>query len=193
MRRLVLASSSPRRQQLLADAGFAASIVEPEYEEDLTLRLPPAELVKFLSRGKAESVAPRAPDAVIVAGDTIVVHEGRVLGKPHEPARAKEMLRELSGTTHFVITGFTVLDAGSGRAVSDAIEARIFFKTLGEEVIASYVATGEPLDKAGAYAVQGKGGEFIERIEGDFATVVGLPISRLAEILPEFGITRRAS
>lgn len=188
MRRLVLASTSPRRLKLLTDAGFSFESIAPEYEEDMTLLLPPAELVKHLSRGKAESVASKVQDGILIAGDTIVVYEGEVIGKPYTESRAREMLRQLSGSVHSVLTGVTVLDTKTGETVSEAIEAKIHFKTLSDLEIDAYVGTGEPLDKAGAYAIQGEGRKFVERIDGDFVTIVGLPIARITEILRSFGI-----
>lgn len=187
-RRLVLASTSPRRLKLLTDAGFAFEAIAPDYEEDMTLPMPPVELVKFLSQGKAESIANKVSDGVIVAGDTFVAYQDTPIGKPHTAERAIEMLKLLSGTEHSVLTGFTVLDTRSGKLVSEAIEAKIHFKTITDAEIEAYVATGEPLDKAGAYAIQGEGRKFVERIDGDFVTIVGLPVKRIIEVLKEFGI-----
>ncbi len=188
MRRLFLASTSPRRLKLLTDAGFAFESVEPDYAEDMTRALPPAELVQFLSKAKAESIIGKVPKGVIVAADTFVVHEGKPVGKPHTAERAKEMLRLLRGSEHSIITGYAVIDRENGKEVAGSVEAHVRMRDMTDAEIDDYVATGEPLDKAGAYAIQGEGAKFIERIDGDFVTIVGLPVARITEILKEFGI-----
>ena len=180
---LILASASPRRRELLEKAGLQFIVVASNYEEDMTLRLSPPELVKFLSQGKAEAVRAAHPNSLILAADTIVVLGNQILGKPHTPERAKEMLTALSGTNHSIITGFTVLDSGSGKSISDAVETKVMFKKLSERQIDEYIATGEPLDKAGAYAIQLGGARFVERMEGDYANAIGLPVTEVLQAL----------
>lgn len=156
----------------------------------MTQRLAPLELAKALSRGKAESVAKKhhGEDVLVIGADTFIALGNEVLGKPHTPEKAKEMLQKVSGTVHSVITGLTVIDCATGKTTSDAVEVKIFFKTLTEAEIDAYIATGEPLDKAAAYAAQMIGGLFIEKIEGDFSALVGLPLPTLYKRLKEFGV-----
>ena len=188
-RKIVLASTSPRRKKLLADTGLVFEAVAPKYEEDMTLPLAPHELAEHLARGKAESVAVAYPDAIIIASDTLIGFKEKVLGKPHTSEKACEMLRMLSGETNTIFTGLAMIDTKSGRTITKVIEARVQFRKLSDQEIGDYVATGEPLDKAGAFAIQGLGGALIENIEGDWSGAVGLPISQLLEILRnDFGI-----
>jgi septum formation protein len=187
MKRIVLASESPRREEILRSAGLDFTTEASHYEEDLSIEMPPRELAVHLSREKADAVARRHPDAIVIAADTLVVLEGRVLGKPRTAEEAALMLRSLSGKAHSVITGYAVKDSGTGKTRSASVETRVWFRPLLDEEIAGYVKSGEPMDKAGAYAVQGRGGAFVERVEGDFLNVVGLPLNALLETLREFG------
>lgn len=188
MKKLILASTSPRRKELLTQTGIPFEIVASSYEEDMTLELSPAELVKHLSLSKARAVAEKVQDAVVVGADTIVVFENKIIGKPHTNEKAKETLQGLNGKQHSVFTGFTVMDADTKKFVSKSAETKIYFKNNSEKEIDAYVATGEPLDKAGAYAIQGLGGKLIDRIEGDHSSVIGLPITKVLEVLKDFGI-----
>ena len=131
------------------------------------------------------SVAKRARDAVVISADTIVWLDGMVLGKPSDAANAKLMLKKLSGQTHEVYTGICVTDSKSGKSVSDYAVTKVNFKVLDEDEIDRYISTGEPMDKAGAYGIQGKGCLFVESIEGDYLNVVGLPAMKLSKILKE--------
>jgi len=185
MKKIILASISPRRKELLEKAGFVFDIVPSEYEEEMDLRLTPSGLAKYLSMKKAMKVAARYNDAVVIAADTFIVHEDRILGKPHTPEVAREMLRSLSGKEHSVVTGFTVAHLEKCKLVSHTSETRVKMKPLSEEIIESYIATGEPLDKAGAYAIQGGGGELVEAISGDLSTVIGLPVDDVLKTLQE--------
>ncbi|NUM25360.1 MAG: septum formation inhibitor Maf [Candidatus Buchananbacteria bacterium] len=187
-RSIILASTSPRRKQLLTEAGLVFEIAESNYEEDLTLPLKPEDLALELSRGKAQAVAKLYPDAIIIAADTMVVYENQILGKPHTATTAKAMLSMLNGRKNLVITGFTVIDTKTNRIVSKAVTSTVYFKQLTPKQIAEYVATGEPLDKAGAYAVQGHGSALIEKIEGDRLNIVGLPMNDLLSVLKDFGV-----
>lgn len=131
----------------------------------------------------------RHADSIIIAADTIGVLEGRILGKPLDAHHARKMLAEMSGRCHSVITGFTVVDSATNRAVSRTVETKVFFRKLNKSEIDRYVRTGEPLDKAGAYAIQGLGALLVDRIEGDYSNVIGLPLCELAVVLKRFGVT----
>lgn len=192
MKRVFLASTSPRRKELLGHAGIVCEVVPTTYEEDMSLKLPPAELATYLSRGKARSALPLPAPGVVVAADTFVVLGGQVLGKPYSPERAKEMLRALSGVSHEVITGFTVLDTEQDKEVSKAVSTSVRFKVLDERVIDIYIASGEPLDRAGAYAIQGGGAAFVDHIEGEYSNVVGLPMTEVLEALRAFGVASQS-
>jgi septum formation protein len=191
MKRLILASTSPRRHEILAQSRLAFEAEAPEYEEDMTLERPPAELAEQLSRGKAEAVASRHQheSVVVLAADCFAAIDGVILGKPHTPANAAAMLHRLSGRYHDYFTGYTIIDCMTGKSVSDVVRTRVHFRELTETEIERYVATGEPLDKGGGYAIQGYGGVFIDRIEGDYYNVVGLPLSSVVPALRQFGIS----
>lgn len=189
MRRIILASTSPRRQEILRSLGVRFEVVAPQVEESFSSALPPAEIAKELARRKVEEVASRVtPPALIIGADTIVVHQEKVLGKPRDEREAKEILAALQGDEHTVFTGVAVLGLPEGRLITDHAATRVFFTPLTAEEIAAYVATGEPLDKAGAYAAQGRGALFLRRIEGCYFNVVGLPVSLLCYLLRQFGI-----
>ncbi|MCK9351823.1 MAG: Maf family protein [Candidatus Paceibacterota bacterium] len=189
-KKLILASGSPRRKELLEKAGFLFEVVVSEYEEDMTLQLSPTELVKHLSYGKAETVANTHPDAIVLSADTIVVLDGTVLGKPHTGERAKEMLRMLSGKQHSVWTGFTIILKSEEKSISRAVESKVIFKDLSDKEIEEYIATGEPLEKAGAYAIQMLGQKFVEKTDGDIPNIIGLPIDEVQqELRKNFGFS----
>jgi septum formation protein len=185
--RLILASESPRREALLRQVGLEFEIVPSGADEQIAEGAPPAESAERLALEKARRVASGRSAGLVIGADTVVVLEGAILGKPAGPREAAEMLRRLSGREHQVITGVAVVDAATGAERSDSVATRVRFAPLGEETIARYVATGEPLDKAGAYAIQGFGALLIEGIQGCYPNVVGLPLRRLAELLAEFG------
>jgi len=188
MRQIILASASPRRRELLALTGLKFRVDPGDYQEDMSIPLDPHRLGRFLSLEKAKSVAPRHGDALIIAADTFIVFRGGLLGKPHKAGEAKRMLLMLNGKKHSVITGFTILDTASGKRLSRSVETKVTFGKLTEEEIDAYVRSGEPLDKAGAYAIQGLGSVVVKEIEGDYFNVIGLPLSALAEGLKKFGI-----
>jgi septum formation protein len=187
-RPVVLASASPRRRELLENIGLKFTVDPAEIAEIQTAKLKPAELAKELSRHKARAAASRHADSIIIAADTFGVLDGVILGKPVDERHARKMLAGLSGRYHSVITGFTVIDSASGRIVTRAVETRVYFRKLSRSEITRYVKTGEPLDKAGAYAIQGLGALLVERIEGDYCNVIGLPLCALAGVLRRFGI-----
>jgi len=184
---IVLASASPRRKELLEMLGVKdLKIIPAEGEELAPENAAPDELVKALSAAKAREVAAKCPQALIIAADTIVWHRNRVFGKPRDEAEAVHMLEELSGESHEVYTGITVINGG--REHSECEVSRVHFRSLTAEEIAAYVALGEPMDKAGAYGAQGKAAIFVRGIEGDFFNVMGLPLCRLSEMLKEEGV-----
>ncbi|MFH1703795.1 MAG: Maf family protein [Nitrospirota bacterium] len=189
MRKIILASASPRRKEILRKTGLNFSICTSDYKEDINLSLKPRALAKFLSHKKAETVAHKYKNAIIIAADTFIVFKNRLLGKPHTDKEAEKMLNMLNGKAHSVITGFTIMDTASKKILSRSVETKVYFKKLGRKEINAYVRSKEPLDKAGAYAIQGLGSVFIERIDGDFLNVVGLPLLALTESLKKFGIT----
>ncbi|MBR5343500.1 MAG: septum formation protein Maf [Oscillospiraceae bacterium] len=185
---IVLASASPRRRELMEMLGVRdLKIIPARGEETAPEGLGPEELVKALSAAKAREVAALCgEDDVIVGADTIVWFRDRVYGKPHSPEEAAAMLGELSGQTHQVFTGVTVI-RGS-REISEAEMSYVHFRRLSEREIAAYVATGEPMDKAGAYGAQGKAALFVRGIDGDFFNVMGLPLCRLGRMLNMQGV-----
>ena len=186
--KIILASQSPRRRELLARMGLEQFEIRPASgEETASPDLPPARLVEELSRQKALEIA-RTGGAqdVVIAADTVVAADGRVLGKPHSREEAREMLRLLSGRTHTVYTGVTVRQGDRERTGHEATD--VVFRPLTPEEIDAYVDTGEPMDKAGAYGIQGRGCVLVEGIRGDYYNVMGLPVCRLYEILREFGV-----
>jgi septum formation protein len=188
MKRIVLASASPRRKELLEQIGVRFEVEPTEYDEETTSSSEPREMARELSLGKARAAARKHRKALIIAADTLVVLGGRVFGKPHTNAQAREMLRALNGRTHSVVTGFTILDTESGKVLSRSVETEVHIRKLTPKEIDSYVRTKEPLDKAGGYAIQGWGVVLVDRIEGDYSNVVGLPLSALAESLREFDV-----
>ena len=189
MRKIILASTSPRRKELLEKAGLVFEVVPCDYEEDMTLLLAPAELAKFLSREKAHSVAGNFEDAIILSADTFVSLDGKIIGKSHTKEKAKIILNILSGKTHSVFTGFTIIDTKDGKVVSRAIETKVTFKKLSDKMIEDYIKNGNPLKYAGSYTLYDVLDKFIEKIEGDHLNIIGLPVDAVLETLKEFNIT----
>jgi septum formation protein len=187
-RMIVLASSSPRRRELLRLMGLTFRVDHAEYEEVMDPSMPPHRLARHLSLEKARSVAAKYSDAIIIAADTFIRFRGKLLGKPDTMPEARRMLGMLNGKTHSVITGFTVMDTLTGKRISKAVETKVRFRRLTADEIASYVRTGEPLEKAGAYAIQGLGAVIVKEIQGDYFNVIGLPLSSLAQALKKFGV-----
>jgi nucleoside triphosphate pyrophosphatase len=184
--RLVLASASPRRADLLRDAGFEFDIKPVDLDESPRPGEPAREYVARVAREKAEAVAITDAACCVVGADTAVVVDGAILGKPSDPSEAVAMLTRLSGRTHEVLTGVCALHAG---VVHDAtVTTRVRFRDLDPAEIRAYVATGEPMDKAGAYAVQGGAAAFVAGIEGSHSNVVGLPMEQTAGLLARCGV-----
>lgn len=188
MKRLVLASRSPRRAELLTLLGLQFEVRSPQVDETRHPDEEPATYVERLARSKAAAVADEG--SIVVGGDTVVVHRGRVLGKPAHPAEARAMLADLSGQTHEVLSGVAVARTEGSETVveSQVASATVHFFDLLPEEIDAYVATGEPLDKAGAYALQGRGAVLVDWIRGHPSTVVGLPIPDLRRLLARAGL-----
>ena len=185
---IILASNSPRRRELLAQIGIRDfQILSPDVDETVEPGLSPARMVEALSLRKAQAAAGRAgADDLIIAADTVVALDGRVLGKPRDQEEAFAMLSALSGREHRVYTGVTVL--GGGQAATEHEETAVAFRALSPEEIRDYIATGEPMDKAGAYGIQGVGALLVQGIRGDYCNVVGLPVFRLGRMLSGFGV-----
>ena len=186
--KIVLASASPRRRELLSTVGVTDFEVCPaKGEENAAEGLPPQEIVKSLSCAKAREVAANyGADAVVIAADTIVWADGRVFGKPHDENEAFAMLSTLSGKSHEVYTGITVIYGE--KIVSEAECTSVWFRSLSDDEIKAYIATGEPMDKAGAYGIQGMASLMVEKIDGDYFNVVGLPLCRLGQMLKTIGV-----
>ncbi len=182
---LILASASPRRRELLSLTGLPFTIDAPDVDESCTL--PPREAVKELSRRKALAAAELHPGCVILAADTLVSVDEKALGKPHDTEDAFRMLRMLSGRWHQVYTGVTVVDA-QGTLHCEADVTDVHFETMPDEAIRRYIATGEPMDKAGAYAVQGIAGLWIDQLHGSHTNVIGLPMALTRRLLEQCGL-----
>lgn len=184
---LILASSSPRRQELLREAGIAFEVHPAHINEDQHPGEPPLDYACRLAREKAEVVAQRYPQRSVLGADTIVIVDQEVLGKPRDPADAARMLRRLSGRSHNVTTAVCLI-LPSGDAETRSCTTQVFFRTIAENEIQQYVAGGEPMDKAGAYAIQGGASRWTNRIEGEYSNVVGLPLSLVTEMLRKNGL-----
>ncbi len=173
---------------MLSLTGLTFTVESSDFEETLVAGVNPRLLARRLSSSKAETVAKKYGNALIIAADTFIVCREQMMGKPHTKNEAFRMLRFLSGRTHSVITGFTIIDTVTAKKISRSVETKVRFRKLTKREIISYVKTGEPLDKAGAYAIQGLGSLIVERIDGDYFNVIGLPLSSLVEALKKFGV-----
>ena len=183
MKKIILASKSPRRLELLRMLGLNVETASPDIDESAVEADSPSHLAEKLAKTKAEKVyRDLHPEGCpVVAADTLVEIGGRILGKPRSVAEAGEMLRMLSGKLHYVHTGLAVIYSGT---FASAVEtATVYFRELSDDEIESYIMSGEPMDKAGAYGIQGRAGAFVDRIEGDFFSIVGLPLCRLVTLL----------
>jgi septum formation protein len=186
--KLILASASPRRAEILRDAGFTFSVLSSAVDETPYSNENPSELVQRLADAKAELVAARAVGpAIVIAADTVVVLDGHILGKPRSTDDARSILEQLSGRTHIVLTGVTLIRLPDAERRQFVESTLVHFTSLSADEISRYLATEEPHDKAGAYGIQGRAGRYIPRIEGCYFNVVGLPLSRLLIALHELG------
>ena len=190
---LVLASSSPRRRRLLRELGVAFSVREPQVDERPLPGELPGPHVRRLALAKARAVArglgPGCGARWVLGADTVVVLDGRILGKPRDAHDAARMLARLSGRAHEVLTGVALLPAAGGRARTAVVRSRVEMKPFGVSTIRRYVAGGEPLDKAGSYAVQGQGRHLVARVSGSLTNVIGLPLERLGRLLAAAGVS----
>jgi septum formation protein len=184
--RVILASASPRRRELLDLVGIAYDVEPADIDETYGDGEEAAAHAERLAREKGASIAARNPDAVVIAADTIVVIDGMVLGKPRDVADAARMLSMLGGHTHVVLTAVAVMYRGRLRSGVESV--LVTFRALDRERIAAYIATSEPMDKAGAYGIQGFGATLVERIDGDYFAVMGLPLARMVDLLQEIGV-----
>ncbi len=185
---LILASQSPRRKYLLEKAGLRFSVVASGLDESAIPIGPPEDYVRRLAQAKATDIASRHPQAWVIGADTVVVIGESILGKPESGDEARQMLRRLGGQTHHVLTGYCICCESRKRLFSETVATEVCFKELSEAEISWYVETGEPFDKAGAYAIQGIGTFLVKRINGSYTNVVGLPVCEVIEFLLGEGV-----
>jgi len=185
---LLLASTSSRRRELLGLLGFPFRIVSPTCEEKLSSHLPPIEQTRQLARDKAQSAANRHPQDLVIGSDTIIEIEGRLLGKPENMQEAESMLRYLRGRFHQVHTSVAVMQQSTNISIDFVETALVWIKPFDETTLTSYLATKESLGKAGSYSIQGEGAQLIDKIKGDYPTIVGLPLWRTAKVLELHGV-----
>ena len=188
MKKIILASSSKWRPLILRKAGIPFTVEESGYEEDMSLKLSPEQMVKKFALAKALAVATRHPRALIIGADTVLVRAGKILGKPRTKGEATTMLKHWGGKSGRALTGLAIVDARSGKRVVRMSETKISFRALSAREIAAYVATGEPMSGAGAFTIMNRGASFVRRIEGDFYNIAGLPLALLVEELKKFGL-----
>jgi septum formation protein len=188
MRGIVLASRSSAREHLLRQTGIRFKVTPSTIPED---GIGPAseEQIKNLALTKARDVASRIKNSIVIGADTVIIHRRKMIGKPRNSTEARKILKRLNGSVHCVVTGIAVVDATTGKEATACVKTSVEMKRMSEHEIEAYVATGEPLGKAGAYGVQGKGAIFIKRINGCYYNVVGLPLPKLADMLRKFQIS----
>ncbi len=182
--RLILASGSPRRRELLSKMGYEFEIQVPDVDENVSGKA--KDIVAILSHRKAMAVAENNTSGIIIASDTLVSLNGEVLGKPADEADAFRMLKTLSGNTHEVFTGVTIIDAASAKCETRSIRTGVCFRELSDQEIRDYIAGGEPMDKAGAYGIQGGAGKFVEKLDGSYENVIGFPVDDVQDMLNQF-------
>ena len=185
---MILASKSPRRKEILENIGFNLKI-ESEEVEEISNKLEITEKIMEIAYKKVEAVAYKFPDEYVVGADTIVELNDEIIGKPKDEKEAFKILKNLSGKTHNVITAYSFINKSKNILIQDYSITKVFFKDLSDEMINWYISTKEPMDKAGAYGIQEKGSIFVEKIEGDFFTVMGFPIEKFMTRLLELGIS----
>lgn len=182
-RRLVLASESPRRLQLLRQIGLEPEVIPPKINEDEVTDSSIIRLIQKLAESKGRSIAEKVEDGIIISADTVVALKDRVIGKPAGRDEAINMLRELSGNMHTVLTAIFILSTHSSYSITDYVQTKVYFRTLSEKEIMLYVDTAKPLDKAGAYGIQDSGALFVQKIEGCYNNVMGFPLTRFYEMM----------
>lgn len=190
--RIILASTSPRRKELLSTVGLVFEVEAPHFDETVLPEEHPRDLVERLAIGKARSLVGRYPTAHIIGADTVVAYGDEIFGKPVDAEDASRMLRRLQGTTHSVWSAFSVVRARDQKEIVGVHESKVQFRSLTDAEVSAYIATREPFDKAGAYAVQGVGSLFIKEIHGCYASVVGLHVSEVIQALIAFGVVHIA-
>jgi septum formation protein len=186
--KLILASKSPRRSDLLKQAGLTFSIIPSEFDESSVTMSDPESYVRTLAKSKATDISKKHPDCWVLGADTIVLIDDSILGKPGSKEEARSMLKQLSGKTHQVITGYCLCCQTTNDIIAEAVKTDVRFKTLSDAEIEWYIQTGEPFDKAGAYAIQGIGTLLVKSINGSYTNVVGLPVCEVIEFLINRGI-----
>lgn len=186
--KLILASKSPRRSDLLEQAGFTFSIIPSDFDESSVTMSDPESYVKKLAKSKAIDISKKHPDSWVLGADTIVLIGDHILGKPGSKNEARLMLKQLSGNTHQVITGYCLCHQTQNQIIAETVKTDVRFKTLRDAEIEWYIQTGEPFDKAGAYAIQGIGTFLVESINGSYTNVVGLPVCEVMEHLINKGV-----
>ena len=185
--RIILASNSPRRKELLTQIGVAFEVLPSKFEEQM-IALSPSKLAEHFAYMKAKDVASSASSGALVIGSDTIVCLDEIMGKPRSKEDAFDMLKKLSGKRHLVISGLSVINTATGESLTEHERTIVKMKELCSAEITAYINTGEPMDKAGAYAIQGMGSLFVEGIEGDYFNVVGLPLFRLRKMLEHFGV-----
>lgn len=188
MKNLILASASTRREKILKKLNMQFTVVPSKVDESVYEHLSPEKMVKELSALKAKEVSKLVEDTLIIAADTIIIKDEKVLGKPESEEDAIEMLKELRGDSHTVITGIAVFSTFNNKEITDIDSTEVYLANMSDNEVEKYVSTGEPMGKAGSYAIQGLGSVFVEKIKGSYFTVMGLPVHKLARILNQFSI-----
>jgi septum formation protein len=189
MQTIILASQSPRRSDLLQRMGVQFTVIPSDFDEQLDDARDPVEVAKELALGKANTVAAEHPEAIVIGSDCIVSINGQQLGKPADLQEARETLRRLSGQTNIVTTSVAVVCKADNLSLVEAASARVTFKPLDEQALEAYIQTGDPLDKAGSYGLQSGAAPLVERFEGDYDVIIGLPTRLLADMLQGLGVT----
>jgi septum formation protein len=187
MKTIVLASASPRRKALLEQADLKFIVYPSSYNEIINEKLPPAKLTERLSLEKVKAVCRKFQESIIIAADTLIVCRGKILGKPKDEKDARKMLKFLNGKMHYVITGFTVCDTETDKFVTKSIKSKVYFNKISIKEINKYIALKKPFDKAGAYGIQELPKTFINKIDGNYDNVVGLPVKALLKELKKLG------
>lgn len=187
-KRIILASQSPRRHELIKKLNIEFDVILPTFEEKLSSDDYSDEIIKNLSLSKAISVLEnKISNSLVISADTVVVFENKIFGKPKDEKHAKKMLQKLSGNTHFVVTSVSVIDSDTKKSITKLTKTYVTFQKLSDELIDKYIKEKRPLDKAGAYGIQEMGEEFIKNVDGELDNVIGLPTKTLKNILEEFG------
>jgi len=187
-KQLILASGSPRRREILDQAGFSFKVVASDFDEDTISLIDPIEFAKTLAYKKAESIACKTEEyGYVIGADTLVVVDGNILGKPHDELKSADYLRMLSGRSHQVVTGISLIRTWDKKTISRHMITQVVMESMSEDDIKFYTGTKEPFDKAGAYGIQGIGSRFVKEIRGDYFNVVGLPVNLLVDMLKEMG------